>query len=69
MNNTQILMSILTDESLEKYWSEINTKAIRVDQLQASRNVYLRLVALHSVKRDEAMSERKLLNVLNSLFP
>lgn len=69
MNNTQILKSIVTDESLEKYWSEINTKAIRVDQLQADRNVYLRLVALHSVRNDEVVTDRKLTNILNGIFP
>ena len=68
MNNTQILLSVVNDEGLEKYWSDINTRALRIDQLQASRNVYLRLVALHSIKKEEVFTDRKVMNILNSFF-
>ena len=68
MNNAQILKSAIVDQELEKYWSEINTKAIRIDQLQASRNVYLKLMALHIVKKEESLSDRRIANVLNSFL-
>ena len=68
MNNTQVLLSVIKDEGLEDYWSDINTKSLRVDQLQSSRNIYLRLVALHVVKKDESFSDRKIANHLNSFL-
>jgi len=68
MNSTQILSSLIKDEELQKYWSEINTDAIRIANLHSNSNTFLRLVAMHQVRQDESFSDRKIINHLNSFL-
>ena len=68
MNKKQILEGVLKDEELEVYWPDTNTDAVSVLNLQSSSNIFLRLVAMHNVARDEAISDRRIANQLNSFL-